>query len=109
MESGRVATRTVGDVALYWAVAADGTAGGATALKEVGTEGGDENTSLDAQIEALLWVEAKYDSEVQDHMKRLHAYNETRDVTQDLLGRIASVEGTTVAALYERFDLELGD
>ncbi len=64
---------------------------------------------MQAQIAELAWVEGRYDREVQEHMTRLHRYNETRDATQELLGRVAVAEGTTVAALYERFGLETGD
>ena len=47
------------------------------------------------------------EKELQIHIDKLHEYNEVKDVGQLLLGKIAEVEGTTTAALYERFGLEL--
>lgn len=32
-----------------------------------------------------------------------------KDLTQELLGRVAQEEGTTVKKLYEEFDLDLED
>lgn len=49
------------------------------------------------------------EEELQAHIEKLHEYNEVKDMGQLLLGKIAEVEGTTTAALYERFGLELDD
>ena len=43
------------------------------------------------------------------YIKRLHEYNEMKDVGQLLLGKLAEVQGTTTASLYERFGLDLDD
>lgn len=49
------------------------------------------------------------EEELQAHIDKLHEYNEMKDMGQLLLGKIAEVEGTTTAALYEQFGLELDD
>lgn len=61
------------------------------------------------EIEQLRWVEEKYHNEVGCHIERLHKYNETKDVAQELIGKIASLEGATVKSLYPRFELEEDD
>ena len=49
------------------------------------------------------------EEELQAHIDRLHEYNEVKDMGQLLLGKLAEVEGTTTAALYEQFGLGLED
>lgn len=68
-----------------------------------------DTADLDADIAALDWVDEAYVREVQGHMERLHKYNETKDAAQDLIGRIATVEGATVKSLYPRYGLEEDD
>ncbi len=50
-----------------------------------------------------------HESELQVHIKRLHDYNEMKDVGQMLLGRMAEAQGTTTAEIYKSFGLDLGD
>ena len=50
-----------------------------------------------------------HEDELQVHIDKLHEYNEVKDAGQILLGKIAEVEGTTTAAVYERFGLDLTD
>ena len=45
--------------------------------------------------------------ELEGHIAALHRYNEVKDAGQILLGKLAEVEGTTTASLYERYGLEL--
>lgn len=45
--------------------------------------------------------------ELQSHIDTLHEYNEIKDSGQTLLGKLAEVEGTTTACLYDRYGLEL--
>ena len=45
--------------------------------------------------------------ELQSHIDTLHEYNEIKDAGQTLLGKLAEVEGTTTACLYNRYGLEL--
>ena len=49
------------------------------------------------------------EEELQAHIDTLHEYNEVKDMGQLLLGKLAEVEGTTTAALYEQFGLGLED
>lgn len=49
------------------------------------------------------------ESEIQRHIKLLHKYNETKDLGQMLLGKLAAIEQTTTKNLYERYDLQLDD
>lgn len=49
------------------------------------------------------------EEELQQYIDLLHEYNEIKDVGQLLLGKIAEVQGTTTAELYERFELNLDD
>lgn len=55
------------------------------------------------------FVEDYCEEELQVHIDKLHEYNEVKDMGQLLLGKLAEVEGTTTAALYERFGLKLED
>jgi len=50
-----------------------------------------------------------HEDELQAHIDKLHEYNEVKDMGQILLGKIAEVEGTTTAAVYERFGLDFAD
>ena len=43
------------------------------------------------------------------HIKQLHSYNETKDLGQMLLGRLATLEGVTTKQLYEQYGLEVDD
>ncbi len=49
------------------------------------------------------------EGELQEHIEKLHQYNEVKDMGQLLLGKLAEVEGTTTTALYDQFGLELND
>ena len=49
------------------------------------------------------------EEELQQYIDLLHEYNEIKDVGQVLLGKIAEVQGTTTAELYQRFELNLDD
>ncbi len=56
-----------------------------------------------------LAADSYCEDELQVHIDKLHEYNEMKDTGQLLLGKIAEVEGTTTATLYEKFGLELDD
>ena len=55
-------------------------------------------------------LSADYDTEeLQHHIKKLHEYNEVKDIGQTLLGKIAEVDGVTTTHVYQRFSLTLDD
>lgn len=62
-----------------------------------------------AQREIRDLSEDYHEDELQAHIDKLHEYNEVKDMGQILLGKIAEVEGTTTAAVYERFGLDFAD
>lgn len=59
------------------------------------------------ESEVGLMAEEYSEAELQKHIDKLHEYNEMKDMGQLLLGKLAGVEGTTTAALYQKFGLEL--
>ncbi|XP_019853941.1 PREDICTED: DNA repair protein SWI5 homolog [Amphimedon queenslandica] len=79
------------------------------------------NTQLLSEIESLklklsetekeiaLLAEEYSEHELQDHIQKLHEYNEIKDVGQILLGKLAEMEGLTTSHLYQRYDLTLDD
>lgn len=94
-----------GDITLYWILPV---AGKKRPLEEDHKESiPDED--LDKQIEELSWVNERYNNEVGSHIKRLHVFNETKDIAQELIGKVASIEGETVKSLYPRYCLEEED
>jgi len=42
-------------------------------------------------------------------IKRLHTYNDIKDFCQFLMGRLAQMQQTTVASLYDKFGLDTDD
>lgn len=38
-------------------------------------------------------------------MSALHKYNDIKDATQDVLGRLAVIEGVTVAEIHRKYKL----
>lgn len=57
--------------------------------------------SLDIELEML----EKKKKERDEIMKALHQYNEIKDATQEVLGRLAMIEGVTVAEIHRKYDL----
>eukprot|EP01102_Stenamoeba_stenopodia_P008250 TRINITY_DN2354_c0_g1_i2.p1 TRINITY_DN2354_c0_g1~~TRINITY_DN2354_c0_g1_i2.p1 ORF type:complete len:208 (-),score=46.63 TRINITY_DN2354_c0_g1_i2:114-737(-) len=53
--------------------------------------------------------ESVYDEIEQQHIQRLHDYNDAKDTGQALMGRLAMKEGVLVKDIYPRFDLDLAD
>ncbi|KAI8741876.1 DNA repair protein SWI5 [Biomphalaria glabrata] len=79
-------------------------------------------SQLQEQIETLRKTLAKTESEIeqltalgykekelQEHIDKLHEYNEIKDVGQMLMGRIAEAEGLQTKDLYERYELNFND
>nr|XP_061800659.1 DNA repair protein SWI5 homolog [Nerophis lumbriciformis] len=63
---------------------------------------------LDAEI-AQLELEGYKVEELNDHIDMLHEYNDIKDIGQSLLGRLATLRGTTTRDLYSHFGLQLDD
>ena len=49
------------------------------------------------------------EDELQNHIDKLHEYNETKDTGQLLLGKIAEIEGKTTKMMYEKYGLDVDD
>ena len=47
--------------------------------------------------------------ELEKHISLLHEYNDIKDVSQMLLGKLAVTRGVTTKELYPDFDLNLND
>lgn len=43
---------------------------------------------------------------VKKHIALLHLYNETKDATQILIGRLASLKQVTVRQIHDEYDLK---
>ncbi|KAL9651106.1 hypothetical protein ABK040_002823 [Willaertia magna] len=71
-------------------------------LKEKLSELEEEHKQLNDEFE-------KKQTLANEHIKKLHEYNEMKDIGQMLLGQLAHLDNTTVAKLYEKFGLELED
>ena len=63
----------------------------------------------DTEKEIAMLAEEYSEQELQDHIKKLHEYNEVKDIGQILLGKLAEMEGLTTSHLYQRYDLTLDD
>ena len=63
--------------------------------------------SVEEEVEML--AKEYSEEELQLYIERLHEYNEMKDVGQLLLGKLAEIQHTTNAALYEKFGLDLDD
>ncbi|OIR58032.1 MAG: Swi5-like protein [Amphiamblys sp. WSBS2006] len=58
----------------------------------------------EAELEQLGGEEAE--EFMKDYIERLHRYNETKDCSQFLLGKLASYRGATVKEMHEEFGVE---
>ncbi|KAJ7157233.1 DNA repair protein [Mycena filopes] len=66
--------------------------------------------ALQAEVESLqkeLGAHEDADAIVKKHIKLLHRYNEAKDATQILIGKLATLKETTVRQIHD--DLELRD
>jgi len=66
-----------------------------------------KNTTREVEEEIKALSVEYNEEELQQHIDRLHEYNEVKDMGQMLLGKLAEVEGTTTTSLYQRFGLEV--
>ncbi|TFK24254.1 hypothetical protein FA15DRAFT_592734 [Coprinopsis marcescibilis] len=68
----------------------------------------DRAASLETEIEVLekeLGEGRDAQAIVKRHIGLLHKYNEAKDATQILIGRLASLKETTVRQIHEDYDL----
>ncbi|XP_031225675.1 DNA repair protein SWI5 homolog isoform X2 [Mastomys coucha] len=63
---------------------------------------------LDKEISQLI-AEGYRVIELEQHISLLHEYNDIKDVSQMLLGKLAVTRGVTTKELYPDFDLNLND
>lgn len=61
----------------------------------------DIEKTLDIELETLK----KRKREKDEIMIALHQYNDIKDVTQQVLGRLAVIEGVTVAEIHRKYNL----
>ncbi|TEB32357.1 hypothetical protein FA13DRAFT_1790683 [Coprinellus micaceus] len=63
---------------------------------------------LEAEVERLqlLLGDRDADAIVKNHIKLLHQYNEVKDATQILIGRLAAWTETTIRQVHKDYDLE---
>ncbi|EKM84321.1 hypothetical protein AGABI1DRAFT_124641 [Agaricus bisporus var. burnettii JB137-S8] len=68
--------------------------------------------ALKDEIEALqaaLGIDEDAQAIVKLHISLLHRYNEAKDATQILIGRLATLRNTTVRQIHEDYDLKDSD
>lgn len=65
----------------------------------------EKEENIDKEIASLTGEGTNTDLE--PLMQALHAYNEMKDVTQTVIGYLASAEQVTVKELHERYNLPL--
>lgn len=71
----------------------------------------EEIAKLQSEIEQMAKEFDGIDVEVavDEHIQKLHDYNDIKDVGQMLFGLCSLREGTTTRSMYERFDMDLND
>lgn len=62
-------------------------------------------SAADSALEALNAKERELERKVREAMDALHTYNEAKDATQALLGKLAEWDGTTVREQHEIYGL----
>ena len=67
----------------------------------------EESAKLEQKLELLSSECSEIDME--DILNRLHEYNDIRDATQILLGKLADFDESPISALYSRFGLNTTD
>ncbi|KAG5715896.1 hypothetical protein E4T56_gene20149 [Termitomyces sp. T112] len=68
--------------------------------------------TLEAEVKDLqekLGAHEDAEKIVQRHIKLLHQYNEAKDATQILIGRLAVLKGTTIRQIHEDLGLDGSD
>ncbi|KAJ7045095.1 DNA repair protein [Mycena alexandri] len=68
--------------------------------------------ALQAEVESLekeLGEHEDAEAIVKKHIKLLHRYNEAKDATQILIGRLATLKETTIRQIHDDLDLRDSD
>ncbi|KAJ6541729.1 DNA repair protein [Mycena capillaripes] len=68
--------------------------------------------ALQAEVESLakeLGEHEDAEAIVKKHIQLLHRYNEAKDATQILIGKLATLKETTVRQIHDDLDLRDGD
>ncbi|KAJ6489621.1 DNA repair protein [Mycena vitilis] len=68
--------------------------------------------ALQAEVESLekeLGEHEDAEAIVKKHIKLLHRYNEAKDATQILIGKLATLKETTVRQIHDDLDLRDSD
>ncbi|KJE93016.1 hypothetical protein CAOG_03879 [Capsaspora owczarzaki ATCC 30864] len=69
-----------------------------------------KHAELEAVERELAQLDGEYSiQELQDHITKLHEYNEIKDAGQIVLGRLAEIRNVTTKAMYAEFELSLDD
>ncbi|PPQ63284.1 hypothetical protein CVT24_006809 [Panaeolus cyanescens] len=61
------------------------------------------------RLQAQLGHDQDAEAIVKRHIALLHRYNEAKDATQILIGRLASLKQTTIRKIHEEYGLEDDD
>eukprot|EP00003_Mantamonas_plastica_P020040 TRINITY_DN32451_c0_g1_i1.p1 TRINITY_DN32451_c0_g1~~TRINITY_DN32451_c0_g1_i1.p1 ORF type:complete len:242 (+),score=67.96 TRINITY_DN32451_c0_g1_i1:247-972(+) len=65
--------------------------------------------SVRKQVEEFKGLVYDESSVIQDHIEKLHRYNELKDTAVMLMGRIAESEGKTTHEMYDKYGLSFDD
>ena len=69
--------------------------------------------NLESELAKVLEEISNYkdvkDADCEDYIELLHDYNDMRDLGQELLGKLARLEGKTTVELYDEFGMEVDD
>ncbi|KAH0790106.1 DNA repair protein SWI5 [Histomonas meleagridis] len=67
--------------------------------------------SLSKEVDSLMLRKDEFPTQKQlnDHMNRLHKYNETKDIGQLILGHLAEMEHKKIQELHEEYNLTNDD
>ncbi|KAI5620090.1 DNA repair protein SWI5-like, partial [Silurus asotus] len=84
------------------------TLGNRTCIKEEIRELQNTLLQLESEI-TLLESEGVCVHELELHINLLHEYNDMKDISQTLLGRLAGLRSVTTRDLYAQFGMELDD
>lgn len=68
-----------------------------------------QDDSNQALLEQLHLTEQEVRDRVRQHIDLLHKYNEIKDVTQGMLGKLANIRECTTSSLYPDYNLDKDD